>query len=172
MTVSSAASAVPVVAAYTPDISSGRFKVINFDKAQQITLGGFWTQVYNNIRAKDVKNCDVVQLTKADGEKIDDVRAEEKKNDWFGLHSLGVAVSLYVKTLVESKVMPIINKLREVRKSIPDSFGGVKERIKKEMDFTADIRAGSEQLDRDLDPEGDLLGELNKVGPIRPVATA
>lgn len=160
------------VSAYQPDISTGRFKVADYKKAQEITLGGFWTQVYNNIRGKDVKSCDVVQLTKADGEKIDDVRAEEKKNDMFGLHSLGVAVSLYIKTLVHSKIEPIVTKLRSIRQGIAGIFSGAKETIKQEMDFSGDIRAGSDQLDRDLSPEADMATELNKVGPIRPVTTA
>ncbi len=167
------ATATPVAAApYVPVVNSGRYHVKNFERAQQITLGQFWTQVYNNMRGKDIKDCDVVELQKGDGETIADVRKAEVAKDWFGLHSLGVAVSLYVRTLVETKIAPVINKLREIRGSIAATFGLAKQRVADEMNFAEDINGGAEKLDQTLaDPEKvfpDLTAQLDKIGPIVP----
>ena len=162
-------AAVAPATTYVPSVNAGRYHVKNFDKAQELSLGGFWTQVYNNMRGKDIKECDVVELQKGDGEKIDDVRKAEVGKDWFGLHSLGVAVQLYVRTLVETKIAPVINKLREIRGSIAATFGLAKQRVSDEMNFSEDLRQGGEGLDAVLkDPEKvipDMAAELDKFGP-------
>ena len=168
-------AAVAPANTYVPIVNVGRYHVKNFELAQQITLGQFWTQVYNNMRGKEIKDCDVVELKKADDESIADVRKAEVAKDWFGLHSLGVAVGLYVRTLVETKIAPVINKLREIRSSITSTFGLAKQRVQDEMNFGDDIRSGGERLDATLaDPEKvfpDLTAQLDKIGPVVPPTT-